>query len=188
MIDTRRIENFAQCIDYQFRHFPLSQSGSECNTVIIGENHNLIQRWCQERLIVMLKPKYVLIETFNKDKDLSDTWFQRWNEKYSCTIDRCDTDVVGFTGEPDQDDIRETRMGEIIIKFSKKSSKPIIVIIGNWHARIESIRNWHASRIHETLNGHIDYSCIWDQGAVIGVDPETRDYHLHNYYPITQTF
>lgn len=179
MIDPRRIENFAQCIDYQFRHFPLSQSGSECNTVIIGENHTRIQRWCQERLIVILKPKHVLIETF--DKDLPDIWFQRWNEKYSCTIDRCDIDVGELTGEPDQDDIRETRMGEIIIDFSKKDSKPLIVIIGNWHARPESIGNWHASRIHETLNRHIDYGCIWDQGAVIRVEQDRRNYHLYNY-------
>lgn len=171
MIDPRRIEKFAQCIDYQFGHYPLSQSGSECNTVIIGERHKPIERCCQERLIVMLKPKYVLIETFNKDKDLSDIWFQRWNEKYSCTIDRCDINVEELTGEPEQDDIRETRMGELVLGKPKESSEPLIVIIGNWHAR-------PASKVHEILNKHIDYICIWEHGAVIEVEENRRRYNL----------
>ncbi len=53
-------------------------------------------------------------------------------------------------------DARETRMGENIIKFSKESSEPVIEIIGHWHARCDS-------KIHETLEGYINYVCIWNE-------------------------
>ncbi len=158
MIDPRRIENFTQCIDYQYRHFPLSQRGSECSTVIIGERHKRIERCCQEKLIVMLKPEYVLIETF-KDGDEYDAWFKSWKEKYCCKFDRCDIKVDDLTGEIDQDDIREKRMGEIILEDLEKSSEPLIAITGNWHARPES-------EIHEILKRHIDYICIWEPEAL----------------------
>ncbi len=148
----------------------MSQSGSECRSVIIGERHTpRIGRWCQEKLIVMLKPKYVLVETFQKD--VPDLWFQRWKENYCCIIDMCDINEDEKTGTIDQDDIRETRMGELIIDFSEKSSKPLIVIIGNWHAR-------PASRIHEILKRHIDYVCIWEKDAVTEVEEKRRFYKL----------
>ncbi len=58
--------------------------------------------------------------------------------------------------ERPESDGREIKMGEIIIEFSKESSEPVIAIIGNWHARCDS-------KIHETLKGHINYVCIWNE-------------------------
>ncbi len=53
-------------------------------------------------------------------------------------------------------DAREIRMGEIIIEFSKEPSELVVAIIGDWHARCDS-------KIHETLKGHINYVCIWNE-------------------------
>lgn len=61
--------------------------------------------------------------------------------------------------DPRIDDAREIKMGEIVIDYSKKYSKPLIAIIGHWHARSDS-------KIHEKLKGWVDYICIWDEEVV----------------------
>lgn len=164
MIDAKLIEKFAACIGYEF-----NQEGSKPSVVIVGERHEPIERCCQEKLIVMLKPEYVLIETFMEGAE-HDAWFKRWKEKYCCKFDRCDIKVDELTGEIGQDDIREPRMGQIVLDYQKKSSESLIAIIGNWHARKDS-------KIHEILNRHIDYICIWSKKAVIEVEEKRKEYY-----------
>ena len=67
-------------------------------------------------------------------------------------------------------DAREIKMGEIILNFSKEPTELVIAIIGNWHARRDS-------EIHETLNGHINYVCIWNDEIVekLRIDKLRRD-------------
>lgn len=163
MIDVKLIEKFAACIGHEF-----NPEGSKPSVVIFGERHELIERCCQEKLIDMLKPEYVLIETF-KEVDEHDPWFKRWKEKYRCKFDRCDIKEYEFmNGGIGQDDMRETRMGEIVLDYSKKSFEPLIAIIGNWHARKDS-------KIHEILNSYIDYICIWSKKAVIEVEKNRKE-------------
>jgi len=57
------------------------------------------------------------------------------------------------------DDARENKMGNIVFNYSGSSSKPVIAIIGNWHARKDS-------KIHEKLKENIEYICIWSEKAV----------------------
>lgn len=160
MIDAKLIEKFAASIVYEFY-----QEGSEPSVVIFGESHDPIERPHQEKLIEMLKPEYVLIETF-KDGDEHDPWFKSWKEKYHCKLDRCDIEWYEFVKDGiGQDDIREIRMGEIVLDYSKKSSEPLIAIIGNLHARKDS--KGKDSKIHGILNKHIDYICIWNKKAAI---------------------
>ncbi|MBU4010143.1 MAG: hypothetical protein KJ882_05200 [Proteobacteria bacterium] len=58
-------------------------------------------------------------------------------------------------------DAREKEMGEIIrSNHSRESSKPIVVIIGHYHAREDS-------EVHKILEKEkIDHICIWNKKAV----------------------
>lgn len=148
------------------------------SVVILGEKHgDPIERQHQENLIEKLRPEYVLVEDITNDD------FTMWEEKYGCKAELCDLSHqekettkhnlgfrdFGFIDSVSTEDellksqfynARENKMGEIIINYSKESSKPIIVIIGHYHAS-------EKSKIHEFLEqGKIDYICIWNETAI----------------------
>jgi hypothetical protein len=164
-----------------FPRYCCEHFGDNPMVVIVGEKHSeVIERRFQEKLIEKLGPKYVLIEAF-KEGDEKNEWFKRWKEKYGCELITCDLSerekrdlrrkLIGYEDQfsfevlagPESkqryDDAKEMRIGEIILDYSGRSSKPLIAIIGHWHTRNDS-------KIHDKLKEHIDYICILDKEKV----------------------
>lgn len=143
-----------------------------------------LERLQQRELIEKLRPKYILIETlqatsnnieyYRKLSDsIDDDALEMIPEKYEIELIRCDlssqefnnkarelgilTYLTGFGGFETDERLykpRETKMGEIIIKYSKISCGPLIAIIGHHHAAIYS-------EIHNVLKEKVDYFTLW---------------------------
>lgn len=195
MIESEAIEylkKFADCVGYEF-----IQKGEKPSVVIVGESHGYerpekIELSQLEKLIVMLKPEFVLIEQLvalafepesnnvgfrnglvcinDEDRENLKGFkngdyekLKKISVKNNIKIIGCDLSEGELCGYDRLDpliyDKREKKMGEVIINHSKISSEPLIAFIGHWHARSDS-------KIHEKLNGNIDYICIWDEGVV----------------------
>lgn len=191
MIGSEAIEDlkkFAECVGYEF-----NQVGRKPSVVIVGESHGCQIELCRlEKLIGMLKPEFALIEQLvalafepesnhfgfrngmvcidDEDRENLKGFitgyyeeFKNISVKYNIKIIGCDLSEGELCGyerfNPLIYDKRERKMGEVIINYSKISSEPLIAFIGHWHARSDS-------KIHEKLNGNIDYICIWDEEVV----------------------
>ncbi len=203
MIELNMIDDLVNKTKKEFKGYQFKQYGNNKPTaVIFGENHveiteTTLERCFQENLIRTLKPKYVLIEVLNEDNKKS-ICFEHWREKHNCELEPCDlsdqekvakkTEILerlpdllpGLEGCNNQDldrlmdDAREIRMGENIIKFSKKSSEPVIEIIGDCHARCHS-------KIHKILEGRINYVCIWNEERVEKLKKEKLESHKRGF-------
>jgi hypothetical protein len=77
----------------------------------------------------------------------------------------CAENYPDFKSKQQFNDDREKEMGEIIRSYrSIESSKPIVVIIGHYHAREDS-------EVHKILEKEkIDHICIWNKKAVKAVE------------------
>lgn len=144
MLELGEIENLVDDVCYQVKQYGDSKS----SVIIIGESHgDKTERFFQEKMIQKFKPKYILIE------DITNTDFDKWDEKYNGKICQCD---ILKCENPCCNDVRERRMAEMIINCHYKRNINIIVIIGHIHAG-------YKSKIHEILKEHINYICIWNE-------------------------
>lgn len=50
----------------------------------------------------------------------------------------------------------EEKQGNIVADCSEVGSRPVVAILGAWHVN-------EYSSIHETLNKHISYICVWNE-------------------------
>lgn len=198
MIESETIEylkEFANCVDYEF-----IQKGENPSVVIVGESHGYERskeiELCQlEKLIVMLKPEFVLIEQLVAlafKPESNDVGFRNG----IVCIDEKDQDNLKAFITGDYGDYKDFK--NISVKYnikiigcdlsegelcghgrldpliSDKRDKKIGKVIINYsklssEPHIAFIGHWHArsdSKTREKLDGNIDYICIWDEGAV----------------------
>lgn len=164
MIDEKWLDGFSEKHHYNKEKY----GGNNFSLIIIGESHGTtripeIERPQQDEVIEKFKPAYILIETLNSHID--DGYFKKWQKNHK--LEPCDLSPdekenirtkLGFyilgnfdeSGQPKKeikqslDSAREMKMGEIIISKSEKTSKPLVAIIGNNHAKKNS-------KIHNVL-------------------------------------
>lgn len=121
--------------------------GKDPIAVLMGESHNTTddELELQNTIIGWVEPGYILTERLASHVKSQISSVYNNVAENACFLGNIGCD--------------EETQGNIVEDCSEVSSRPIVAILGAWHVRKDS-------RIHETLNEHISYICIWNEGDI----------------------